>query len=81
MKVSDLFIKMLIQIKGMSVDRALAIVNKYPTPALLKKAYDENPGVKGEKLLATLQFGDSSKCIGPTLSKIIHQLFTLKSFN
>ncbi|XP_018576396.1 crossover junction endonuclease MUS81 [Anoplophora glabripennis] len=80
-KVSDLFVKMLIQIKGMSVDRALAIVDQYPTPALLKKAYDENPGGKGEKLLASIQFGDCNKNIGPLLSKIVHQLFTLESFN
>ncbi|KAJ8910503.1 hypothetical protein NQ315_012350 [Exocentrus adspersus] len=59
MKVSDLFVKMLLQIKGMSVDRALAIVNEYPTPALLKQAYDENPGIKGEKLVASIKFDES----------------------
>lgn len=72
---------MLIQIKGMSVDRALAIVSKYPTPALLRKAYSEHPGVKGEKLLASIQFGDCNKNIGPVLSKIVHQVFTLEFFN
>ncbi|KAJ8961777.1 hypothetical protein NQ318_021378 [Aromia moschata] len=79
--VSDLFVKMLVQIKGMSVEKALAIVGKYPTPTALKKAYDENPGKKGEKLLAQIEFGDGKKSIGQVLSKTVHQLFTEQHFN
>ncbi|KAG5898581.1 hypothetical protein JTB14_016593 [Gonioctena quinquepunctata] len=80
MTVSDLFVKMLIQLKGMSVDRALAIVEVYPTPVLLQRAYSENPGDKGEKLLAQIEFGKYKKKIGPLLSKTVHQLFTSETF-
>ncbi|KAJ8956768.1 hypothetical protein NQ314_006642 [Rhamnusium bicolor] len=80
LKVSDLFVKMLIQIKGMSVDRAIAIVQQYPTPTILRKAYEDNTGIKGEKLLAQIQFGDYKKTIGPVLSKTVYQLFTMQTF-
>ncbi|KAJ8979921.1 hypothetical protein NQ317_003663 [Molorchus minor] len=69
MKVSDLFIKMLLQINGMTVDRASAIVKQYPTPIILKKAFDQNSGLEAEKLLAHIQYGDGKKTIGPILSK------------
>ncbi|CAH1176746.1 unnamed protein product [Phaedon cochleariae] len=81
MKVTDLFVKMLLQLKGISVDRALAIVEIYPTPATLRQAYSENTGIKGEKLLAPIKFGKFKKAIGPTLSKTIYQLFTSETFS
>ncbi|CAG9769246.1 unnamed protein product [Ceutorhynchus assimilis] len=76
MKVTDLFVKMLIQIKGMSVERALAITQKYPTPIMLKMAYNENIGSLGEKLLSGIKYGSSNKSIGAVLSKTVYQAFT-----
>ncbi|XP_044258187.1 crossover junction endonuclease MUS81 isoform X2 [Tribolium madens] len=64
-KVKEMFIKQLIKIKGMSVEKALAIVDKYPTPRRLKSAYSDINAVEGEKLLSTLQFGTLKKKIGP----------------
>lgn len=72
--------KQLLQLKGVSVDKALAIVEKYPTPRSLISAYRDNPGVKGEKLLATVPYGKQRKNIGPTMSKTIHQLYSQQQF-
>ncbi|XP_076250613.1 mus81 structure-specific endonuclease subunit [Rhynchophorus ferrugineus] len=73
--VTDLFTKMLIQVKGMSVERALAITKIFPTPTVLKQKYTELSIVEGEKLLANIKFGSSGKSIGIVLSKIIYQFF------
>lgn len=80
MKVSDLFIKMLLQIKGMSVEKACAVVEHYPTPALLKQAYELNTASQGEKLLAKITFGAYNKTIGCVLSQIVYGLFTKEKF-
>lgn len=73
--MTDLFVKMLIQIKGMSVERALAVTQKYHTPILLKIAYEENPSSIGEKLLSNIKFGTYGKTIGVVLSKTVYQAF------
>lgn len=73
--MTDLFVKMLIQIKGMSVERALAVTRIYPTPMMLKIAYEENPSSIGEKLLSNIKFGTYGKSIGVVLSKTIYQAF------
>ncbi|GLV43732.1 mus81 [Carabus blaptoides fortunei] len=39
-KVQEIFVRQLLQLKGVSVEKALAIVEKYPTPTLLKLEYD-----------------------------------------
>lgn len=80
LKVKDLFVKQLLQLKGVSVDKALGIVEKYPTPISLISAYRDNLGVKGEKLLATVPYGKQRKNIGPALSKTIYQLYTQEQF-
>lgn len=80
MKVSDLFVKMLIQIKGISVDKALAITQKYSTPALLRKAYNGNEKSVGEKLLSSVQSGKCNKPLGSVLSKTVYDLFTSETF-
>lgn len=72
--------KQLLQLKGVSVDKALAIVEKYPTPRSLIFAYRDNPGIQGEKLLATIPYGKLRKNIGPTISKTIYRLYTQEQF-
>lgn len=69
-----MFVKQLLQIKGMSVDKALAIVNIYSTPKILKATYNEDKA-KSEKLLANVRYGTLNKNIGPVLSKIVYQFF------
>ncbi|CAH0558741.1 unnamed protein product [Brassicogethes aeneus] len=74
--VKDLFIKSLLQIRGMSVEKALAIVEKYPSPRMLFEEYKLISESSGEKLLANLQFSSSKKNLGAVLSKTVYQLFT-----
>lgn len=72
--VRGTFIKILLQIKGMSFDRAFAIIDKYPTPAILFKAYNDITETAGEALLADLRTKNGLK-VGPKLSKIVYQFF------
>jgi len=80
MKITDLFVKMLIQIKGMSVERALAITQKYPTPLLLKMSYEESSDSASEKLLSSIKYGAHGKSIGAVLSRTIYQAFNKKQY-
>lgn len=64
----------------MSVEKACAIVEKYPTPSLLKNAYITYSQQQGEKLLANVTFGKYNKMIGAVLSKVVYNLFTRESF-
>ncbi|XP_030767482.1 crossover junction endonuclease MUS81 [Sitophilus oryzae] len=80
MKVSEYFIKSLIQIKGMSVERALAITEKYSSPALLRKAYKSMTTMEGEKLLSSIKYDRGGKTIGIALSKTVYQIFNLRNY-
>lgn len=79
-KVNEMFIRQLLQLKGMSVDKALAIVEHYPTPRLLIDALHTSD-CNGELLLANIQFGNRKRLIGSAISKTIYQLYTKKHFN
>ncbi|CAK9828356.1 Crossover junction endonuclease MUS81 [Anthophora retusa] len=79
-KVSQMFVRQLLQLKGISIDKALAIVERYPTPRALIDAF-ENSNCNGESLLAKIEFGDKKRLIGPTISKTIHQLYTRKNLD
>ncbi|KAM3958441.1 LOW QUALITY PROTEIN: mus81 structure-specific endonuclease subunit [Aphomia sociella] len=74
--VTETFIKLLLQLKGVSVEKALAITSAYSTPALLMKTYRGCDVREGELLLANLKYGDLSRNVGPTVSKSIFQLFS-----
>lgn len=79
MKVTDLFIKMLVQLHGVSVDKALAIVEQFPTPSLLKKTYDEcEDEILKETLLADIRCGNRK--LGLALSRTLSQLFNSESY-
>ncbi|XP_046746605.1 crossover junction endonuclease MUS81 isoform X2 [Diprion similis] len=78
-KLKEMFIRQLVQLRGMSVEKAMAIVEFYPTPCLLKKAYND-AGSSGENLLATIQFGRTQRQLGPMLSRTLHQFYTKKTF-
>ncbi|XP_043510455.1 crossover junction endonuclease MUS81 isoform X3 [Frieseomelitta varia] len=76
-KVNEMFVRQLLQLKGMSIDKALAIVEHYSTPRLLIEAFRES----GELLLANIEFGDKKRLIGPIISKTIYQLYMKKDLN
>ncbi|KYQ50197.1 Crossover junction endonuclease MUS81 [Trachymyrmex zeteki] len=74
-KVSEMFIRQLLQLKGMSIDKAMAIVERYASPQILITAL-ENSGKNGEQLLANIQV-DKKRRLGPTISKVIYQFYTM----
>ncbi|KAJ8667433.1 hypothetical protein QAD02_009096 [Eretmocerus hayati] len=75
--VREMFIRQLIQLKGISVDKASAIVELYPTPKLLAAACDKGD----EKLIAEIKAGPSKRKIGPAISKTIYQFYTKRNFS
>lgn len=75
--VTETFIKLLLQLKGVSVEKALAITNVYKTPRSLMVAYSKCSQKEGEILLANLKHGDKCRNVGPTISKSIYQLFSI----
>ncbi|XP_020284079.1 crossover junction endonuclease MUS81 [Pseudomyrmex gracilis] len=79
-KVSEMFIRQLVQLKGMSVDKAMAIVERYATPRNLVTALKNN-GRNGEQLLANIQFGDKKRQLGPTISKTVYQFYTMMNLS
>jgi crossover junction endonuclease MUS81 len=76
LRVQDLFMKQLLQLHGVSVEKAQAIVGQYPTPRVLMAAYQAK-GSAGEKLLSNIQYGSLDRLIGPVISRTIHQFYTI----
>ncbi|GLG97581.1 Crossover junction endonuclease MUS81 [Gryllus bimaculatus] len=70
--VRDMFIKHLVQLNGLSVDKALAIVERYPTPYSLFKALEREGD---SKCLSDIPYGLLCRKIGPVLSKSIYDLY------
>ncbi|XP_018328287.1 crossover junction endonuclease MUS81 isoform X1 [Agrilus planipennis] len=77
--VTEMFICQLLQVKGISLDKALSIVERYPTPKHLKNAYEKCS--YGERLLSTMQYGKLKKNMGLALSRTVYLLYTNKFFH
>ncbi|XP_075974985.1 mus81 structure-specific endonuclease subunit [Anticarsia gemmatalis] len=74
--VTETFIKLLLQLKGVSVEKAVAITKKYSTPRSLIIAYQKCSANQGEILLANLKHGELGRNVGPAVSKAVYQLFS-----
>ncbi|XP_055856823.1 crossover junction endonuclease MUS81 [Episyrphus balteatus] len=75
--IRDIFIKQLLQLRTLSMERAIAIVNKYPTPKALLLAYDAcATKEEGQLLLAALPCGQLSRPLGVSISTIIYDFYT-----
>lgn len=74
--IRDLFLRQLLQLRSLSLDKALAIVEHFPTSVSLLRAY-RNCDLQsdGEQLLTKIEFGKLRKPIGPVISKCIYQFF------
>lgn len=74
--VAELFVKQLLKLHGLSVDKAKAITDLYPTPSSLLKEYDlcENEKDK-ENLLSSIKFGKSGRSLGPAVSRVLYMLY------
>ncbi|KAL8615659.1 hypothetical protein ACOMHN_034809 [Nucella lapillus] len=78
--VMELFAKQLIQLWGMSAEKAKAIVDRYPTPTRLFEAYAACTSEKErDSLLASLKFGQNLRNLGIALSRQVAQLYTSKT--
>jgi len=74
--VTDLFAKQLMQLKGVSGEKAEAIVQQFSTPMALSIHYDELTNEQ-EKIntLTNLQYGKSKRKLGSVISALIYNLF------
>nr|XP_033334596.1 crossover junction endonuclease MUS81 [Megalopta genalis] len=79
-KVNQMFIRQLLQLKGVSVDKAVAIVEHYPTPKVLVNAFQQSDS-NGELLISNIQSGNKKQVLGSIISKAIYQLYTNKTLN
>uniref|UniRef100_S4R805 Crossover junction endonuclease MUS81 n=1 Tax=Petromyzon marinus TaxID=7757 RepID=S4R805_PETMA len=70
--VQEVFARQLLQFSGVSGDKAIAIMDKYPTPQSLMTAYSKcSTDTEKEKLLASFKCGKLQRNLGPALSKLI----------
>ncbi|XP_055377830.1 crossover junction endonuclease MUS81 [Condylostylus longicornis] len=75
-KVREIFIKQLLQLKSLSIDKALSITEIYPTPKSLLLAYKKcGNREEAEKLLACIPSGKLNRPIGIQISKTIYQFY------
>lgn len=73
--VREIFMKQLLQIKLLTIDKANAIVDKYLTPKKLYLAYEKCTDEAEKEKLLNLPYGPAKTVIGLKLSKTIYQLF------
>lgn len=69
-----MFIRQLLQMKNLSVEKALAITGRYPTPQALTQAYRVGGG---ENLLADIpcQGSTATRTVGPAISKSVYLIY------
>uniref|UniRef100_T1J8L5 Crossover junction endonuclease MUS81 n=1 Tax=Strigamia maritima TaxID=126957 RepID=T1J8L5_STRMM len=66
--IRDVFVKQLLQLNGVSIDKALAIIEKYSTPSSLIEAYKQCDSEKEkENLISNLKFGLNKRNVGPAI--------------
>ncbi|KAM5225349.1 crossover junction endonuclease MUS81 isoform 1-T2 [Hipposideros larvatus] len=74
--VREVFTRQLVQVRGVSGEKAAALVDRYSTPASLLAAYDACATPKEqEMLLSTVKCGRLQRNLGPALSRTLAQLY------
>ncbi|KAF6333646.1 MUS81 structure-specific endonuclease subunit [Rhinolophus ferrumequinum] len=74
--VREVFVRQLVQVRGVSGEKAAALVDRYSTPASLLAAYDACATPKEqEMLLSTVKCGRLQRNLGPALSRTLAQLY------
>nr|AAL28066.1 MUS81 endonuclease [Mus musculus] len=74
--VREVFARQLMQVRGLSGEKAAAVVDRYSTPASLLAAYDACATAKEqEMLLSTIKCGRLQRNLGPALSRTLYQLY------
>lgn len=75
-KVKEMFIKQLMQLSGLSLAKAMVIVDHYPTPLILVNAFHEH----GQDLLADLKYTQLGTRLGNVVSSALYQFYTRQTF-
>ncbi|ELU03776.1 hypothetical protein CAPTEDRAFT_101818 [Capitella teleta] len=76
LSVKELFGKQLVQLSGLTPEKAAAILQVYPTPSSLIKAYDRCHSMKErEQLLTAIKFGPLKRSLGAALSRCVSLLY------
>ncbi|KAF0029040.1 hypothetical protein F2P81_018145 [Scophthalmus maximus] len=74
--VREVFARQLMQISGLSGDKAAAILERYSTPYSLLSAYEQcSSEAEKEKLLSSIRYGKLNRNLGPALSRTVWQLY------
>ncbi|CAJ1085816.1 crossover junction endonuclease MUS81 [Xyrichtys novacula] len=74
--VKEVFARQLMQISGLSGDKAAAILEHHSTPHSLLAAYDRcRSEAEKEKLLSSIRYGKLNRNLGPALSRTVYQLY------
>lgn len=74
--VREVFARQLMQISGLSGDKAAAILEHYSTPHSLLTAYEQcTSEAEKEKLLSSIRYGKLNRNLGPALSRTVYQLY------
>ncbi|XP_030017399.1 structure-specific endonuclease subunit MUS81 isoform X2 [Sphaeramia orbicularis] len=74
--VREVFARQLMQISGLSGDKAAAILEQYSTPHSLLTAYEKcSSGAEKENLLSSIRYGKLKRNLGPALSRTVYQLY------
>ncbi|KAI1898726.1 hypothetical protein AGOR_G00075330 [Albula goreensis] len=74
--VREVFARQLMQISGISGDKAAAILEHYSTVSSLLRAYEQCPtDTDREKLLSSIRYGKLKRNVGPALSRTVYQLY------
>ncbi|KAM3918318.1 crossover junction endonuclease MUS81 isoform 2-T6 [Leptodactylus fuscus] len=77
--IKEVFARQLMQISGVSGEKAAAILDRYSTPASLLSAYESCTSTEEkEKLLSNVKCGKLQRNLGPVMSKTIAQLYCTK---
>ncbi|XP_017087426.3 crossover junction endonuclease MUS81 [Drosophila bipectinata] len=75
--VREVFVQQLLQLHSLSLERAIAIVEIYPTPRLLLEAYVECSGPKeASLLLAKIPCGPLERPLGEKISQCLYEFYT-----
>lgn len=79
--IRDMFNRQLVSLKSLSIDKALAITEVYPTIRSLLSAYDQCfDEFDAMNLLANIPCGKLKRPLGSTISQTIYKLYNSKSY-
>ncbi|XP_006642833.1 crossover junction endonuclease MUS81 isoform X4 [Lepisosteus oculatus] len=74
--VKEVFARQLMQISGISGDKAAAVLEQYSTVSSLLQAYDScTTEQERERLLSSVRYGKLHRNLGPVLSRTVCQLY------